>query len=124
MPHIDKFGREWKFEPAHNTDRMIKVATPVMERFILADRLIKGPTELKPYFQGREVECYVLRLEGSRMGLCTGARWSDEGAHYHSDLLHNLWMVDELVRFMYREGDIKNHAAILEVYKDRMGEIW
>jgi hypothetical protein len=123
--HTDKFGREWKFEPHHNTDRMIKVKTEVMERFIAADRLIVGPWDRLSYFKGEEVECYVLRLHfDGNAGICTGARFSDNGPDYYSSLIHDMRMIKELIRYVYKEGDIKNHAAILEIYKDQLEEIW
>jgi hypothetical protein len=125
--HIDKFGREWKFTPHHNTDRMIKVPTEIMERFILADRLIVGPSDRDSYFGGEEVECYVLRPDFGNpdfTDVCTGARWSDDGPDYYSSLLHQGVMVKALLRYMYKHGDVKNHAAIVEIYRNQLEEIW
>jgi hypothetical protein len=128
--HIDKFGREWKFTPHHNTDRMIKVPTEIMERFILADRLIVGPWDQRQsYFRGQEVECYVLRMGSLEdfpnfTGVCTGARWSDDGPDYYSSLLHQGDMVKALLRYMYKHGDVKNHAATVEIYRNQLEEIW
>lgn len=118
--HKDKFGREWKFTPHHNTDRMIKIPTDVMERFIAADRLIVGPWPLRDYFH-QPVECYVLRL--AHLGICTGARYSDDGPDYYSSLLHQDFMVMQLLRYTHKHCDIKNHAALLEVFSDQLGEI-
>jgi hypothetical protein len=123
MTHTDKFGREWKFTPHHDTNRMLKVPTDVMERFIAADRLVAGPYHMRPYFQGQEVECYVLRLGfGGRASICTGARYGNDGPDYYSSLLDQEFMLQALLRHSRWNADLANLSALHEVFSDQMGK--
>lgn len=114
--HTDKFGRDWEFTPAHDTNRMVKVPTDVMEAFIVADRIIEWRAKADSwvnYFKGAKVECYVLV---SQAGVFTGARFGDNGPDYYSSLINDQYILLKLVQYVHRYADIYNLAAIAELF--------
>ncbi len=113
--HIDKYGRAWQFKPAHDTAKMVKVSSAVMERFILADRILSGnaTNDYANYFTGAIVDCYILRGGNE---VYTGARYGDEGADYYSSLINNKCVLLKLLQYLHGATDVNNFRAIVELF--------
>jgi hypothetical protein len=118
--HTDKYGREWRYQPAHDTDKMVRIPRDVMERFILADRILAGhPLAMGGAFRGYlaaypDAECYVLRTP---LEICTGARFSDQGQDYLSSLIFDKAVLIRMLQYMRtREADMQNLQALSDLF--------
>lgn len=103
----DKYGRNWKFKPGHDTTMMLQISPELLHAAL---QLRDLSADNYPLADLRELDCYLIRMP-TLEEWCVGARFSDEPQNYLSPYLDQL-LIDYMLLKHRQQADQHERLAI------------